>query len=363
VRNARYLISLDGAAKEVRALEGQGGDREPLVRLPESIGGKEAALLSALLQPLADAEAEGGKKNVILEHTVVERPAAESEKPASGRETAQPPAGTGPDEVSLKGPADASRRYAEALRRLKPGIPVLCLYPQVEEGGRLPLILFAHGFEQSKEKIIRHGLRLASAGFFTLMPDAPLHGERYIPSEFRERFTADPHSPRTWMNRLYLVRAYLGECRFLLDLYRRDARINPARTGMAGMSMGGAVTLLACAADPALSAGVAFVPALDYENLEDPGLVKGVSGDVRARFREFDPLYAITEAPRASLFIQVGAKDTVTGTAGARKLDARLSRFYGPDPSRYRFKEYSDMGHAVSPAMMRDAAAWFAGHL
>jgi dienelactone hydrolase len=324
VRNVRYLISLDGAAKEVRALEGQGGDREPLVRLPESIGGKEAALLSALLQPLADAEAEGGGKNVILEHTVVERPAAESEKP---------------------------------------GIPVLCLYPQVEEGGRLPLILFAHGFEQSKEKIIRHGLRLASAGFFTLMPDAPLHGERYIPSEFRERFTADPHSPRTWMNRLYLVRAYLGECRFLLDLYRRDARINPARTGMAGMSMGGAVTLLACAAYPALSAGVAFVPALDYENLEDPGLVKGVSGDVRARFREFDPLYAITEAPRASLFIQVGAKDTVTGTAGARKLDARLSRFYGPDPSRYRFKEYSDMGHAVSPAMMRDAAAWFAGHL
>jgi dienelactone hydrolase len=324
VRNVRYLISLDGAAKEVRALGGRGGDREPLVRLPESIGGKEAALLSALLQPLADAEAEGGGKNVILEHTVVERPAAESEKP---------------------------------------GIPVLCLYPQVEEGGRLPLILFAHGFEQSKEKIIRHGLRLASAGFFTLMPDAPLHGERYIPSEFRERFTADPHSPRTWMNRLYLVRAYLGECRFLLDLYRRDARINPARTGMAGMSMGGAVTLLACAADPALSAGVAFVPALDYENLEDPGLVKGVSGDVRARFREFDPLYAITEAPRASLFIQVGAKDTVTGTAGARKLDARLSRFYGPDPSRYRFKEYSDMGHAVSPAMMRDAAAWFAGHL
>jgi len=340
VHNTRYLITTNEHGRVISVPNAERKDNDLLLRIPASMQSREAGLLGTLLKPIAEYDA--GLPNLILEHTKVRmtRPAGPQ---AEGRRT---------DGRKNRKPAG----YGAT-------VPILCLYPQSATAEKLPLILFAHGFEQSKEKVVRYAIRFAAEGFFVLMPDAPLHGERFVPSEFLDKYTANPHEPASWMNRLALIRDYLYECRFLFTLYRRDKRIDPKRSGMAGISMGGAVTLLASACESTLKAGVAFVPALDYEHLEAPALTKKLGRAELERFRKLDPLYAIKKAPHAALFIQVGGRDTVTGTAGARKLGARLSCFYEDDPSRYCFKEYPDTGHTVSLPMMDDAVAWFIGHI
>jgi dienelactone hydrolase len=241
---------------------------------------------------------------------------------------------------------------------LESGIPVLCAYPDGAGGARLPLILFAHGFENSKEKVLKYGIRFAERGFFTVMMDAPMHGERRNSRLFRERYGRQESRGAAWSNRLILMKEYLSEILAILDFFRADGRIDADRTGVAGISMGGTIALLAASRDSRIGSVVSFVPVLDFENVPE---LRDLRRDYPVELdesREYDPIYLFDRAPASGICVLCGEEDEVVGSKGARKLDGILARLYSERPSAYLFREYPGTGHAVSAQMADDAIEW-----
>jgi len=236
--------------------------------------------------------------------------------------------------------------------------PLLALVPENGRLERLPLVLLAHGFESSKEKMLRYGIRFAAAGFFTVLMDAPLHGERYEAAEFRKRFEFGPDPRRSWVNRLEIMGVFLEEVLRLIKHYVGDPRVDPDKIGVAGISMGGTVSLLAAAKDPRVKAAVAFVPVVDFESANPVIKQMKIPPAVLGTIRALDPVHVIQKAPEGAILIQCGAEDGIVGVEGARNLDAVLRDYYSGNPGKYRYVEYAGVGHDVTLPMADDAVKW-----
>jgi hypothetical protein len=240
-------------------------------------------------------------------------------------------------------------------------LPVLIARPRLPENRTLPFMLMQHGFGTNKEKAFRHGIRFAAAGFLTVLPDAPLHGERYDSRAFAERFGDGAETRASLVYRLELLRSTLRENLALLEYFSADPRVDPERISTCGISMGGTVALLAAASDRRVKACAAFLPVTDFENLpESPGLGAFSPGELAA-IRSADPLYVFQKAPSAAVFVLSGREDAVTGIEGVRRLDRLFASAYRDRPDDYRYREFEGVGHDVTSAMAAEAAEWLAG--
>lgn len=59
-------------------------------------------------------------------------------------------------------------------------IPLLEVVQKENRNELLPLIVYYHGWQSSKELVLTQGRKLAQAGFRVLLPDAANHGDRYL---------------------------------------------------------------------------------------------------------------------------------------------------------------------------------------
>lgn len=122
--------------------------------------------------------------------------------------------------------------------------------------GGWPAIVFNHGYippnvYRTTEKYVAYQDAFARAGFVTLKSDYRGHG-----SSQGEALGA------------YYAPGYTTDVMNALASLKKDPRVNPARIGMWGHSMGGFLTLRAMVIDPSIKAGVIWAGVVgDYSQM------------------------------------------------------------------------------------------------
>lgn len=240
-------------------------------------------------------------------------------------------------------------------------IPVFLLIPDAPQQ-KLPLVLFIHGFEASKEKSLRYGVHFAAKGYLTVMMDLPEHGERAKP-DFQEKYSLELHPRRAWMNRLFLIKESFEEIRLLTNHFLSDERIDPSRLGVSGISMGGTLALLAAYYEPKVKAAATFLSILDFEGMDFFNKMKPFSEEELKSARMLDPAAVYQRMPNAAILTQYGEADLVAGKAGQARFDAVMKGIYEHSPGRYQTVGHPGISHDVSLDMVRRALEWFKKYL
>jgi len=111
-------------------------------------------------------------------------------------------------------------------------VPLIELFEEGKENKKLPVVVFYHGWESRKERVLEYGYYLAKNGFRALLPEALNHGERKEEGNVAQ----DP------MNFWEIVSKNMQELPVILDEYIKTKKIDAERIGVAGLSMGGITT-------------------------------------------------------------------------------------------------------------------------
>ena len=135
-------------------------------------------------------------------------------------------------------------------------------------------IILLHGYTMDKAKLKYDAIEIAEAGYTVLVPDLPLHGERTLSDlgVFKYPYYGDPEGiVKLFENAM----ADLEVCRnYLRSLVGAVVPI-----GLAGFSLGGCLTLLAMARDPAAFAfGVSVVGTAQISRLF---FTSAITSDIR----------------------------------------------------------------------------------
>ncbi|AQS52574.1 hypothetical protein BW727_100164 [Jeotgalibaca dankookensis] len=115
-------------------------------------------------------------------------------------------------------------------KRMLGAIPLLEVVPYEMRNEKLPLIIYYHGWQSSKELNLTQARSLAREGFRILLPDSMNHGERKQPVSKIPSFTF-------WQS----IQSNLFEFGFILDHFRKKGVVSDV-IGVGGLSMGGMTT-------------------------------------------------------------------------------------------------------------------------
>lgn len=121
-------------------------------------------------------------------------------------------------------------------------IPLLEVVQKENRNELLPLIVYYHGWQSSKELVLTQGRKLAQAGFRVLLPDAANHGDRY------QEMTRIP-SLTFWQS----IHTNLFEFGFIVNHFRKLGLADD-RIGVGGVSMGGFTTCALLTHNPEIKA-------------------------------------------------------------------------------------------------------------
>lgn len=111
-------------------------------------------------------------------------------------------------------------------------VPVIELYKAELVNQPLPTVVFYHGWESYKERVLEQGYALARKGFLVLLPEAMDHGER----------KQELHTSQDPLNFWAVVAQNVRELPIIMDFYIKNNKTDPERIGVAGLSMGGITT-------------------------------------------------------------------------------------------------------------------------
>jgi len=108
-------------------------------------------------------------------------------------------------------------------------IPVLELFSKGKENEALPFVIFYHGWESRKERVLEYGYTLADQGFRVILPEAWNHGER-APLSNKERNALD-----FWE----VVVQNVKEWPIISEYYIKQKKVRDDKVAVGGLSMGG----------------------------------------------------------------------------------------------------------------------------
>lgn len=109
-------------------------------------------------------------------------------------------------------------------------IPLLEVVPTIKKGQKLPLIIYYHGWQSTKELTVTQGRYLARQGFRVILPDAANHGQR-------KQSMSDIPSLTFWQS----IHTNLFEFGYIVDTLQKLG-LADGRIGVGGLSMGGMTT-------------------------------------------------------------------------------------------------------------------------
>lgn len=121
-------------------------------------------------------------------------------------------------------------------------IPVLEVVAEDNVGKRLPLIVYYHGWQSSKELTLTQGRYLARQGFRVILPDAFNHGKRKMPM-------TDIPSLTFWQS----IHTNLFEFGYIIDALQKGNLVDD-QIGVGGLSMGGMTTTALLTQHPEIKA-------------------------------------------------------------------------------------------------------------
>lgn len=129
----------------------------------------------------------------------------------------------------------------EVRHRLVGTIPLLEVVAKEKLYEKLPLIVYYHGWQTSKELVLTQGRKLAQAGFRVALPDAENHGER-------KRVVSKIPSLTFWQS----IQTNLFEFAAITSFFEHLGLVDSI--GVGGISMGGMTTTALLTQHPEIKA-------------------------------------------------------------------------------------------------------------
>ena len=108
-------------------------------------------------------------------------------------------------------------------------IPIFEVFEEGNENGVLPLVVFYHGWESRKERVLEYGYSLAKKGFRVVLPEAWNHGDR------KENINKEHDSLDFWE----VVVQNVKELPIIAKHYAEKNQVLEGKISVAGLSMGG----------------------------------------------------------------------------------------------------------------------------
>jgi dienelactone hydrolase len=215
-------------------------------------------------------------------------------------------------------------------------VPGYLAYPKGQKG-RLPLILLIHAGASSKEawweadsfergKLLCE--KLLELGFAILALDAQFHGERSINNDYL------PVGPvlfdKKWVFRFRDgVIETVGDYFRAIDYLKSRVEVDVTRTGVAGHSMGGVISLIIAALRPDIKAAVGCVAACAYSWMYPAtpvNLAQGISASTLLLAARSDEFFDVDSSQRLYGSLRVKDKKLEFYDGGHRLPEDNIAR-------------------------------------
>ena len=259
-------------------------------------------------------------------------------------------------------------------------IPVMTVAQ--ESAAQQPTIFYMHGFTGCKEHALELGFRLARRGLIFIAFDAAHHGGR-ADGAFETLGDANNcvYPPASGLDMYLLMHRVIvhngRDLETLMTHFTADPRVDAARFGGTGVSMGGFARFYAAATNARVQAAAPILgipifaerwadvvlEATTYAGWRDQmQRVAAQTAEHTAYMHIIDPSQRLADFYPRPLFMLNGDLDTDSPKVYALRLYRSLLPTYAGAPEQLRLKIYDGVRHEVTPAMMDDLVDWAAGY-
>lgn len=254
-----------------------------------------------------------------------------------------------------------------------------------ENANRCPLVIYIHGLGGDKRSGMELGYNLASRGFFFVSIDAQLHGERL---DERIAHTWDRPIPgsiypfESGLDRMIfmfeIVEKTAGDISVLIDHFSKDPRVDIARIGVSGASMGGFVAYRAAAIEPRIQALACLISFPTFKKVWEEAvleasmkpdwaaLLRKVEDETKKRtqfIQNLDPKQGLIDFAPKPLLMICGDLDTDVPKQYSLEMYRFLESYFKDHPENLELKIHERGIHRVSSEMIADTTEWFDRHL
>jgi fermentation-respiration switch protein FrsA (DUF1100 family) len=269
------------------------------------------------------------------------------------------------DKISRRKEKEGASMISIHNELLNGEIPILNIAKQETFDDGLPTMIFLHGITSSKEQNLAYGYLLAEAGYRTLLPDFPMHGER-----------STEHSDTELQFQFWdIVLQGIAELKVIVEHFVGTGQIDRNRIGVAGTSMGAITMFGALSQYDWIHTAVSLMGTPCYEQFA-AYLIEGVrKNGVELPFtdaelqekvtglRPFDLSQEPGRIGKCPLLIWHGEKDPVIPYPLTKDFYDRLKEDGSADPSQIKMITDPLAGHKVPRYAVHATVKWFLKHL
>ncbi|WAA13055.1 prolyl oligopeptidase family serine peptidase [Fervidibacillus halotolerans] len=245
------------------------------------------------------------------------------------------------------------------------GIPVLEVGKLSLEKQALPTVFFIHGFTSAKEHNLHYAYLLAEKNFRAILPEANLHGERSQSISENERNT------QFWS----IVVQTIEELNILKDTYVEEGLTVPDKIGLAGLSMGGIITLGALSRYQWIKVAVSLMGSPSYDKFSQDLIhqyekqgekLPFTNEQVEEEMKKIEK-YDLSKRPETlqgrPLLFWHGKMDKVVPYQYAWEFYHKVKDEYGNHPEKIQFILDEKAEHKVTRAGVLKTVEWFEMYL
>lgn len=238
-------------------------------------------------------------------------------------------------------------------------IPVLYCYPKSDKP--LPVVIFAHGMFGDKIIDLHRGIVLAQEGYFVVLADARLHGERIV--ENYNQYFYENDKVVNCKKFLQVIKGTSEDISKVIDNLKDDLRVDLNRIGMSGISMGGYVTFLTLANDDRIKVAAPMLSSPEWvfntEKIEQDEYDEELKEIIRIN----NPINNYKRIASIPIIMQNAIEDPTISINGVRQLVQTLNKEYPESKQKYSLIEYPNIGHEVPDIMIDRIIQWFKEYL
>ena len=245
-------------------------------------------------------------------------------------------------------------------------IPQIHIREQQYMEQKIPVIILQHGLFGTKERNILMGLELAKEGFFVILPEASMHGERYSESLIQ---LLREHPINSIMNVLLETKDDIIR---LLDELKDLIDIQISKVGITGVSMGGLLTYMVGMADPRIQAMAPIIGSSRYLDIfryssinRELGIPESViqtitiPTSIHEALESLDPVYHPEKLLLRPLLHQFGEQDTIIPVNLCLQTADAIQEAYRDAPERFQSIGHPNVGHELTPNMVKRTVEFF----
>lgn len=243
-------------------------------------------------------------------------------------------------------------------------IPYLHVVHRDLKDDKLPVVLFIHGFTSAKEHNLHYAYYLAARGFRVILPEAPLHGERF----------ANVTDAELDLSFWEVVLSTIQELEHFVTNFSQKGLIDNERIGVAGTSMGGIVTLGALTQYNWIKVAVSLMGSPTYVSLaksqikaiekkgQDLSITQEEVEQLYTNLEKFDLSKRIESLQNRPLLFWHSETDDVVPFEPTYKFFIKAKAYY-TDSKKIKFIHDETSGHKVSRKGVLETVRWFESYL